>query len=269
MFSEQELLERLAERKKWYEGIAEPAIPSSNPTVTEVVETLKRDGVCVIKNFMPHQAAVDLGKRFNQIIDDHLSGTNQLETKVHNFPKPEICRILHADKLHKDAGVFFNSPFILEVAKAYTCGNIVSWQRMAERRNAKIVHGPSDAYHVDEAFYFKFKAFLYLSDVTETTAPFDYYKGSHRDSIWRTPKELNMLRYELEGEDSVFGFRGNFFEDREIDYLERKHGIERLICEGKAGTLILTDTRGIHKATTPVTGGRTMLGHYFELPRNR
>ncbi len=269
MFSEQQLLDQLAERKKWYEGIAEPAIPSSDPKIKEAVETLKRDGVCIIKNFMPHQTALDLGKQFNLIIDEHLSGANQLATKVYNFEIPEICRVMHADKLHKDADIFFNSPFIMDVAKAYTCGNIVSWQRMAEKRNAKIAHGPSDAYHVDEAFYFKFKAFLYLTDVTEATAPFDYYKGSHRNSPWRTPKELNMLRYEIEGEDAVFGFRGNFFEDREIDYLVRKHGIERLICEGKAGTLILTDTRGIHKATTPVTGGRTMLGHYFELPRNK
>ena len=78
-----------------------------------------------------------------------------------------------------------------------------------------------------------------------------------------------MLRWETDGEDAVFGQRGNFFEEREIDYLTKKLDYEPIQCTGPAGTLILTDTCGIHKATTPISGGRLMLGHYYELPRKQ
>lgn len=268
MLPELAIREKLMERRDWYAGLSEGPEEPASATVADIVSTLERDGLYIAENFVDRAEALNLGRRLLNLIENVVAGHAEIPNKVYHFPEPGICRILKADLLDSAAAEFFNHDLIQQVARSYTCRNIVSWQRMVETRSKRFVHGPSDAYHIDEAFYFKFKAFLYLNDVSETTAPFDCIVGSHASADWREPKERQMLRYELEGEDAVYGLRGNFLDDREIDYLMAKYGYRRHICSGQAGTLVLTDTRGIHKATTPVTGGRTMLEHYFELPRN-
>ena len=138
---------------------------------------------------------------------------------------------------------------------------------MFEERRSKWVVGGADWYHVDEAFYFKFKAFLYLTDVTPETAPYMYIRGTHRSAPWREPKERQILTHDIYGPHRAFGDRGNYFEVGEVRHLTKILGHEVVTACGPAGSLVLTDTRGVHKATTPVSGGRLMLGHYFELPR--
>ena len=252
-------------RQKYFAAGGQP-VPSGDPKVNSLLAQLKADGVVVVPGYFDRDRALAAGpalraKAFEIIKQE--KPTN----KFHNLPQYGIVRVLGAETLDPLAAEFFNDPVIAQVAKAYTCERIVSWQRMFEIRDDKPIIGSADEYHIDEAFYYKFKAFLYLSDVTPETAPYTYLKGSHRDATWREKRMSRMLNHDIYGPVVADGDRGTGFDARQIDFLSKRYNYERVACCGKAGTLILTDTNGIHRGTTPISGGRLMLGHYFELPR--
>ena len=128
--------------------------------------------------------------------------------------------------------------------------------------------GPSDGYHVDEVFFHKFKAFLYLNDVDEKTAPFEFIEGSHRDRNWLNPYKSKILQYDFLKQDKKQG-RGNFFSYETVNKIIKNNNFKRNVVTGKAGTLIFFDSKGIHKATTPIKKGRNILANYFEVPRGQ
>ena len=259
-----------------YFAAAGARVPSGDPRVNDTVRQLDEEGVVVIPGFWDRQKALDLGERVERASAVLERDRAEMEPRFYGDkksqrfywdPSIELIRVMMPEKLDAGVSEFFDDAFIWSIAKAYTCENIVSWQRMYESRAALPIVGSADMWHVDEAFYFKFKAFLYLSDVTAQTAPYMYLKRSHRDAPWRPQKEKQMLSHDIYGPPSTHGVRGNHLDDREFQYLKKTCGYEEVACTGPAGSLVLTSTVGIHKATTPVSGGRRMLGHYFELPR--
>jgi len=91
------------------------------------------------------------------------------------------------------------------------------------------------------------KMFVFLTDCSIETGPHEYIRRSHREL-----GTLNGKRY---------------FTDAEIDALHPVGSPLREVSEVKAGTVILEDTRGLHRARMPDTGYRD-LGYavFFPLP---
>lgn len=82
------------------------------------------------------------------------------------------------------------------------------------------------------------KAFVFLSDCDLATGPHEFILKSHRDF-----DNLNGKRY---------------FSDEEVDALMPPGHPRRLASVVKAGTVILEDTRGLHRARMPDTGHRDL-----------
>jgi hypothetical protein len=251
-------------RKNYFAAGGKPA-ETKDDGVANAIKVIERDGTLVIPGFWHREQALHLGGLLER--EAHAARTEKKNLRFHWMQESETLRVVEPEKLSEKVSEFFDSAFIKSVARGVTCEKIVSWQRMFETRSSKPLLGSSDGWHVDEAFYFKFKAFLYLTDVTEETAPYMYLKGSHRRAPWRRQMERQILTHDLYGPDSVDGLRGNFLDFRQIKYLKKRFGYSEMVCTGPAGSLVLTTTTGLHKATTPISGGRRMLGHYFELPR--
>jgi hypothetical protein len=106
--------------------------------------------------------------------------------------------------------------------------------------------------------HYMLKAFIFLSDCTRETGPHEFVRGSHRRF---TP--LNGQRY---------------YDDQQIDAALSTEPQARIVSEVPAGTVILEDTRGLHRADMPKVGYRD-LGYatfmpwndgpaYYELPRS-
>ena len=91
------------------------------------------------------------------------------------------------------------------------------------------------------------KMFVFLTDCSVETGPHEYIRRSHREL-----GALNGKRY---------------FTDAEIDALHPVGSPRREVSEVKAGTVILEDTRGLHRARMPDKGFRD-LGYavFFPLP---
>jgi hypothetical protein len=82
------------------------------------------------------------------------------------------------------------------------------------------------------------KVFVFLSDCSVDNGPHEFVRGSHRNF-----SRLNGQRY---------------YTDADIDRAYPPGSPERLVSEVKAGTVIVEDTRGLHRARMPVTGHRDL-----------
>ena len=89
------------------------------------------------------------------------------------------------------------------------------------------------------------KMFVFLTDCSVETGPHEFIRGSHAKF-----DNLNGKRY---------------YSDEEVDLLHPAGSASRLVSEVKAGTVILEDTRGLHRARMPNAGYRD-LGYAVFLP---
>jgi hypothetical protein len=89
------------------------------------------------------------------------------------------------------------------------------------------------------------KVFVFLSDTGVDNGPHEFIRGSHRDLA-----VLNGQRY---------------YTDAEVDAVYPPGSPQRLISEVPAGSVIIEDTRGLHRAQNPHTGFRD-LGYAVFVP---
>jgi hypothetical protein len=103
-------------------------------------------------------------------------------------------------------------------------------------------------WHRDLNGSYLLKAFFFLSDCSSDNGPHEFIRGTHKDF-----DVLNGKRY---------------FDDEEVDRLFPIGSPRRVVSEVKAGTLIIEDTRGVHRARVPNNGFRD-LGYAVFLPLSR
>lgn len=89
------------------------------------------------------------------------------------------------------------------------------------------------------------KMFVFLSDCSIDNGPHEFVRGSHADY-----SRLNGRRY---------------YTDADIDQAYPPGSPERLVSEVSAGTIIIEDTRGLHRARMPERGFRD-LGYAVFVP---
>jgi hypothetical protein len=139
-------------------------------------------------------------------------------------------------------------PFILGIAAAYT-GMVPKMAEAFVRRNFPSPYRTMNHFwHRDlNHKHYMLKAFLFLSDCTLETGPHEFVAGSHR-----LFEPLNGRRY---------------FDDEQVDAAFPRGSRERVVSEVAAGTVLLEDTRGLHRADMPQTGHRD-LGYVTFMPMN-
>jgi len=93
--------------------------------------------------------------------------------------------------------------------------------------------------------HYLLKIFVFLSDCTVENGPHEFIRGSH--------KRFDLLN----------GKR--YFTDQEVDAAYPPHGPDRDVGMVKAGTVIIEDTRGLHRAQMPNVGFRD-LGYAVFVP---
>ncbi len=109
----------------------------------------------------------------------------------------------------------------------------------------KDVVDSAEAPHWDD-WRVRLKAFIYLTDVTEANAPTIYVKGSINGVSWRLDRDYASVYA------PVASAGGSWWPVEAL-------GLEKIVCTGKAGTLLLFDARGIHAGTRLTGSPRVML----------
>ena len=112
--------------------------------------------------------------------------------------------------------------------------------------------GSGSGWHRDSPFTHQFKTIVYLSDVSEQNGPFQYIKGTHKySSVQESARFLGKKLSERR------------FTNEEIEKLvEEKVVQEPTTFVGKAGSLLIADTRGLHRGSPLKNDSRYALTRY-------
>lgn len=140
-------------------------------------------------------------------------------------------------------------PSIAAIAQAYVGSNPVldevnMWWTTSGAGKAD--SGAAQLYHFDMDRIRWLKVFIYLTDVDRENGPHSFVSGSHRSGS--IPKSILEKGYVRLSDSEV---RAAFGEDRMKSFT------------GPSGTIILEDTRGLHKGTPALAGDRLMLEFEF------
>jgi hypothetical protein len=150
----------------------------------------------------------------------------------------DTSRLLANDTIQK---LTFDSN-ILRIAQEYLgckpiLDLIVMWWSSPTQDKNKFASGAAQKFHFDMDRFKFLKFFVYLTDVDGQNGPHCYVKGSHKTL------------------PAQFRKRGRFDDNDVVNYYGKENVLE--IC-GKKGTMILADTRGLHKGKILESGVRLM-----------
>ena len=112
--------------------------------------------------------------------------------------------------------------------------------------------GSGGGWHRDSAIRDQFKAFLFLTDVTEDNGPFCYVQGSH--SFTAVKKINKLLRINP---------RERRFSNMNVTSICDELGLKRVPLTVTAGSLVIANVRGIHRGMPIKTGNRLAVTNYY------
>ncbi|MEC9092508.1 MAG: phytanoyl-CoA dioxygenase family protein [Planctomycetota bacterium] len=232
-----------------------------------------------IRNFKGKVSEIEYGKEQGGIVDSWISSLNENGfVVVEDFFDPKLCQesvtnldsILdeHHDDCWKDPlnsdNRMFGINFKYDVAEQFLKNSLFSetvcrymnWQSLVGYTMVnRVIHrennpGSGGGWHRDSARYRDLKFILYLTDVSTENGPFQYVRQSNNIS----ERTKLILKYGS-------GFAGKRFNDETAKIVESLE--DNCELTGKAGTLIIADTSGIHRGKPLTAGKRFALTNYY------
>ncbi|WP_332818463.1 phytanoyl-CoA dioxygenase family protein [Sphingopyxis sp.] len=207
-------------------------LPSREAEQSDVAKALAADGIAMLPRLWDDEQLTEIRGYFEShtCADPYRPNLGQFiapanappETHVGYFSNEQVAHAPHCLRLAND-------PLILDAVAAVlgakpTISYMAAWWSMPGR--GKPEHGEMFHRDVDDLRFAKL--FVYLTDVTSTSGPHMFVKGSHRSE-----KLSERIRY---SDDSV---EENF----------PKQDILKLT--GSAGTMFLENTFGLHRGVPP------------------
>lgn len=233
----------------------------SNRYFHKISEEVKKEGICVIPNFISKKESLKIRKDLEPILKKLVKKPLNKRRYFRDSYKG-IFRLYQIKKIiSKSQKFFFNNYVIKNFSKYYISNNVEFYQDMAEirqplKKKLSLMRSSSDNYHFDD-WKIRLKYFLILSDVTKDDAPMCYIKKSHKLMLFK-----KKFEYFYNGKLGNYGY----FSNNEVKKLKKKYDLKEEICTCKIGTLIVVDTRGIHKGTPlrRINNPRIQLGLYSD-----
>lgn len=229
-----------------------------------ILEKLKKDGIIIIPNFMSveqcNSIIEQIDKKFNNV--DFAS----MET---DFRKPENrfgvlmedgsrcwadslhsdLRCFGAEHISNDLMQFLNDENFVTIGSAMLERNISPrWCMANHTQYLSGNQGSGGGWHRDDTYRNGFKALVYLVDVTTENGCFQYIpkSSSVAHHLLKTPIPDKHQYTDEEVYKMVGGKITNIFD-----------------VVGKAGTLVLFDTNGVHRGKPIQKGFRYAITNYY------
>lgn len=215
--------------------------PRLNEIQRSALHTLNRDGVVAIpfSELFGDNALFDKLAAFYNAYQQANNDEIEEHRKSRNSNKPYSYTIADKFKILSTSNPMFEIAShhkLFDVVNSYL-GMKASLRACDIWQTFVATSGPvrSQNWHRDPEDFRLIKVFIYLNDVDDTAGPFFYAKGSHtkgarfKDPVWFREKNHHNNRSTDEEVDKVVP-RSEWFK-----------------AVGKAGTIIIADTRGLHK----------------------
>lgn len=219
------------------------------PNIREWRDKVRLSGLHIVENFLPSDTCQDAVAEIDRL-------QQQYPAAVHHASRGADLRIFGADAASAPINRFASDAGLMALAREFLgqgAGNAFTLAGMITAAPDNL--GSGEGWHRD-AFFGQFKAILYLTDVSIDNGPFEYVLYSHHlarkySDRYRHETPLHTTRITSEAVQNLT--------DAEPDRL-------RTIC-GKAGTLVLCDTTGIHRGHPIASGKRYALTNYYYTAR--
>ena len=236
----------------------------------KILYDLDEQGISFVPNFLPKDQIKKISTEVKPLLSNLIKKPNK-KFKYYRNTHEGLFRIYNISKVSPTSKLFYNSKIIRNFSKYYVSQNVSFYQDMAEIRQ-KIsrplnqLQFTSDKFHFDD-WRIRLKFFLLLTDVEKKNSPLQYVLKSHK--INKNAMEEDLFINKKNG-------RYGFYKNSEIQKLLKIHNLKVVDCTGRAGTLIIVNTNGIHKGTPlkDLNNPRMQLGLYSDLrekkwnPRN-
>lgn len=207
------------------------------------IKTLRRDGVAVA----PFSWDNKLTRNSLQKIESLMCDSKKFGSDFRYFDIQT--------KSDEIFNTFSFNPEIMSLARAYMRLN----PNLDTTLGAKLTYekdnlGSGQGWHRD-SYTPQFKAMVYLTDVDKQNGPFEYVSQSHKYShIWQSIKDNTY--------NKKYANNSRFTHEEVIEFCRRR-SLQRRVFEGQSGTIILFDSRGLHRGS-PIHGGlRYALTNYY------
>lgn len=211
-----------------------------------IVGEIKEKGYSIVENAFTKEWCLQAANE----VDYNL---NLYKDKIWKDGLDSDNRVFGIDRLSKLIESYYKDEFIRRVLETYEGTKVKDGFTLG----AKLVHtsgnkGSGGGWHRDHANIKQSKSILYLTDVNTEQGPFQYIEGSH------TPLQIfkDTRKYKLEP------FKSRFADD-DVERLIEAEPKRLKTFEAKAGTLILADTRGIHRGLPIERDERYALTNYY------
>lgn len=216
----------------------------------EHLQSLLDDGFVVLKNYHLKPTISDLKDKLcgiaNQIKNNEFSDFESND--VVRYPEDGIYRLRNLPRYLPEMDKFFNDKYLLNLVQAYTHFPIRTTTNYLDYKPDVGIHDVTTTMHMDQ-WKASVKIFTLFSDVNEQTAPLVYWRKSHKPDMWRRRIDY----FNNTGRDEGSGFCPNIL----------VQDMEKVTVTAEAGTVIVADTRGIHRASNLYEGFRLQLVQKF------
>lgn len=211
-----------------------------------------RTGYAVIPGYWDAQRCIDACRQINNLLDTP-------EVKVWSDAVGCDKRIMGVENLSPTLDLFHDSYVHGLITALYNQTELVGFTMGARLDYTENNLGSGQGWHRDSAVVHQFKAILYLSDTGPKQGPFQYYK--HSGNIW------DMYRLESLTGISIDDSR---LEDKQAQFEQAGMNMQEFCAP--AGTLLIVNTRGIHRGKPIEQGCRYALTNYYwtypQVPQN-
>lgn len=212
----------------------------------EILKILDKQGIYVLQNFISSERADELAYKIEKCFE---ANPDLVKKESNGFDE----RIYGADLFTDFEFVEFNEITEYYAKKFYFSRKLNSFSLLGRIHSGIGNLGSGSGWHRDSPITHQFKGIVYLTDVDEANGPFQYIEESHK--LININKVLGRLKVES---------TKRRFTDLEVDNLISEGIIPSYKSYlGKKGTLILVNTRGLHRGAPITNGSRTAITRYF------
>lgn len=210
--------------------------------VQSVIEEIRHNGFCVLPNYL---SDIDCELGIKEIDEALKTCGDQVWTGVAGADK----RLFGFEIRSKVAKNFLEDQQVIEILETLNKSKLDVTILGAKIEAVPNNIGSGEGWHRDRHDIDQFKAILYLSDVTEANGPFQYLLGSHN----RLKQFWLHFRYRLPINSTRFS---------SPEFVKIIDSLPSKVFPARRGTLIIANTRAIHRGMPIIEGNRYALTVY-------
>jgi hypothetical protein len=253
-------------------------IAARNRKNQRYLDELINRGYCVVSGEFPAESIRRWHENLKSVMErasarlDELVGTHgvlsmrniqeQWQGQRINFELVSgVVRLWDAHVSHPELLGFLHNETIVDVVGSFFGGNTNESSVYAEYKSKIDWYEPNTSYHADSPFRIV-KVWLLLNDVGPANGPLVYCEKTQNVDDWRVLRDLlEFSKYNKKYRASYAHFSRNELAHLANDFPDLC--VHEKQITGKAGDIIIADTRGVHGGTTLREGYRLQLGAVF------